>query len=144
MARRRALGRLTESFAATLIGGSLLLTAAPVGAQAGPPPGHRPFTADTLRGTLIVRDAPWVSFNGQPDRLAPGARIRGADNLLRTPASLAGASLQVHVRREQATGLLREVWVLNDSEIANQPWPRTPDEASRGLFDAATQRWTLP
>jgi hypothetical protein len=123
---------------------SAVLAVSAAHAQAGPPPGHRRFNADAIRGTLAFGEAPGVTFNGVAERLAPGARIRGADGLLRLPASLQGQRLTVHAARERATGLLRDVWILNEVELANQPWPRSLDEARQGTFDAATQRWTLP
>ena len=51
-------------------------------AQEGPPPGHRPFTAQALRGELTFTAWPEARLNDQPVRLAPGARLRGPDNLL--------------------------------------------------------------
>ena len=110
-------------------------------ARAQTAPGHRFFPAQALRGDLVVSAAPEVQLNGQADRLAPGSRIRGADNMLALPGALTGQKLTVHYTRD-GSGLLMDVWVLNAVELANKPWPRTAKEAASWRFDAATQTWT--
>ena len=105
---------------------------------------HRQFPAAALRGELTLTAPPEVLLNGQPARLAPGARIRGADNLLATPASLTGLRVVVHYTRESTTGLMFDVWVLNATEMARKPWPTTPAEAGAWSFDPATQVWSKP
>ena len=72
----------------------------------------RPFPADALRAELQVLTAPEVLIAGKAARLAPGARIRGENNLLLMPGELAGARLLVHYTQE-GDGLVRDVWVLN-------------------------------
>lgn len=113
-------------------------------AQPGPPAGHRPFPPQALRGELVVGAVPIVMLNGQPARFAPGARIRGEDNLLRLPTSLAGQPMIVHYTREPSSGLLMDVWILNRAELANEPWPTSPAEAATWRFEPASQRWTRP
>ena len=113
-------------------------------AQAAPAVGHRPFPAQALRGELVVGAAPMALLNGQAARLAPGARIRGEDNLLRLPTSLAGQPVIVHYTREPSSGLLMDVWILNRAELANEPWPTSPAEAAIWRFDPASQRWARP
>ena len=105
---------------------------------------HRSFTAKTLRGELTVVQAPEALINGAPVRLAPGVRIRGETNLLLLSASLSGQALLVHYTLEDQTGLVREVWVLNPTEKANQPWPTTLQEAASWRFDPGSQTWSLP
>lgn len=83
----------------------------PVAAQAE----GRPFPANALRGTLVVTAPPEVLLDGRADRLAPGARIRDAQNLLALSASLVGRELTVNYRRDGA-GLLHEVWILSAEE----------------------------
>jgi len=108
----------------------------------GPPPiGHRNFPPHALRGELVVGAVPMALLNGQVARLAPGARIRGEDNLLRLPTSLAGQVVFVHYTREPSSGLLMDVWILNRAELANEPWPTSPAEAATWRFDPASQRW---
>jgi hypothetical protein len=113
-------------------------------AQASPPIGHRSFPPQALRGELWVGAPPLAQLNGQPERLAPGARIRGEDNLLRLPTQLTGRAWLVHYTREPSSGLLMDVWILNRAEMANEPWPASPAEASTWRFDPARQRWARP
>jgi hypothetical protein len=103
---------------------------------------HRPFPVQALRGELVVLQTPQVSLNGQPARLAPGARLRGDTHLLLQPASVAGQKLVVHYTIEPSSGMLMDVWVLNPAELANKTWPRTPQEAASWAFEPATQTWT--
>jgi hypothetical protein len=113
-------------------------------AQASPPIGHRSFPPQALRGELWVGAPPLAQLNGQPERLAPGARIRGEDNLLRLPTQLTGRAWLVHYTREPSSGLLMDVWILNRAEMVNEPWPTSPAEASTWRFDPARQRWARP
>lgn len=103
---------------------------------------HRPFPVQALRGELVVLQTPQVSLNGQPARLAPGARLRSDTHLLLQPASVAGQKLFVHYTIEPSSGMLMDVWVLNPAELANKTWPRTPQEAASWAFEPATQTWT--
>jgi hypothetical protein len=104
---------------------------------------HRNFPANALRGELVVTAPPEVTLNGQPARLAPGARIRGEDNLLQMSAALAGRKLVVHYTRE-TSGLLFDVWVLNPAELANRTWPRSEAEAKALVFNPIGQSWSKP
>ena len=72
---------------------------------------------DVMRGRLTVTAPPQVMLNDKPDRLSPGARIRGLDNLLILSASVVGQDLPVVYRRD-AAGLIHEVWVLTPEEYA--------------------------
>lgn len=101
----------------------------------------RPFPATALRGELVVIQPPDVQLNGEPTRLSPGSRIRGANNLVQMSASLAGQALLVHYTREPA-GLVHDVWILTPEEAARKPWPTTPEDAQRWLFNPAAQTWT--
>ena len=113
-------------------------------AQPGPPAGHRSFPAHALRGELLVGAVPAALLNGQAARLAPGARIRGEDNLLRLPSSLVGQPVIVHFTQEPSTGMLMDVWILNRVELGNSPWPSSPTEAATWRFDPLAQRWMRP
>lgn len=123
-----------------VLAATVLAVAAPA-ALAQTPPGHRFFPVQALRGELVVGVAPEATLNGKADRLAPGSRIRGADNMLATPGALAGQKLVVHYTRD-ISGLLLDVWVLNPVELANKTWPRNEREASTWRFDPALQAWT--
>jgi hypothetical protein len=67
-----------------------------------------------------VQNAPEVLINGKPARLAPGARIRGSNNLLATPISLFGQKLPVRYTLD-TYGLVLDVWVLTPEEQAVRP-----------------------
>jgi hypothetical protein len=112
-----------------------LLLAAGAAAQTS-----RPFPATALRGALVITQPPEVLLNGAPSRLSPGARIRGANNMLQLSATLVGQNLLVHYTREPS-GLVHDVWVLTPDEAARKPWPTTPEEAQRWVFNPAAQTW---
>ncbi|MDP3086546.1 MAG: hypothetical protein Q8N44_22985 [Rubrivivax sp.] len=103
----------------------------------------RSFPAQALRGELQVVQPPEVLVNGQPARLAPGARIRGQNNMLQMSGAIAGQSLLVHYTRD-FDGLLRDVWVLTAAEAARKPWPVSETEAKAWAFDPVGQTWSKP
>ena len=101
----------------------------------------RPFPATALRGALVVVQPPDVQLNGQAARLAPGSRIRGADNMVQMSGTLVGYQWLVHYTLDP-TGLVQDVWILTPDEAARRPWPTTPAEAQAWLFNPAAQAWT--
>jgi hypothetical protein len=101
---------------------------------------QRSFPAQALRGTLKVVDAPEALLNGSAARLAPGARIRGTNNLLVMSAAITGQALGVHYTRD-FDGLIKDVWILRADEAARF-WPRSAAEAATYTFDPAAQTWT--
>lgn len=111
-----------------------VVIAAPAAAQL-----QRNFPQTALRGELVVVQPPDVTLNGRPARLAPGARIRDANNMLLMSAAVVGQPLRVHYVFDDF-GLLKDAWVLRDDEAA-KPWPRTPAEAERWSYDPLTQGW---
>ncbi|WP_137733721.1 hypothetical protein [Pseudaquabacterium pictum] len=121
---------------AVLAAALLLLIAGTAAAQTS-----RPFPATALRGALVVTQPPEVLLNGKADRLSPGARIRGANNMLQMSGALVGEKLLVHYTREPS-GLVHDVWILTPEEAARKPWPTTPEEAQRWEFSPAAQTWT--
>lgn len=127
------------SLAATTVAALLLAAIVPPSAAQM----QRPFPASALRGDVRFVQPPQVMLNGQPAQLAPGARIRGADNLLKLSGSLAGQTHTVHYTLDPY-GLLLDVWLLSDAERARQPWPRTPAEAAAWRFNPAAQAWSRP
>jgi hypothetical protein len=110
-------------------------------------PGHaqamRKFPATALRGEISITQPPALDLNEQPARLAPGARIRGADNLLVLSGALVGRRLMVHYTLDPM-GQLLDVWLLTPEEQARKPWPVTSEQAASGSFDPDSQTWTLP
>ena len=104
---------------------------------------QRQFTSKALRGELVFGAPPEVTLNGKPARLAPGARVRDANNLIQLPASLAGRKAIVNYTLE-LEGQLLDVWILTAQEAAKQPWPRTLQEAQTWSFSDGGQVWIKP
>jgi hypothetical protein len=77
----------------------------------------RPFPVTAERGVMAVTVPPEVRLNGKPDRLAPGARIRGMNNLLVLSGSVIGQNLLVNYVRNP-TGELQDIWILTPDEAA--------------------------
>lgn len=123
--------------AAGLVAAALML---PVVATAQSP---RSFPLNALRGELTVTQPPEVLLNGQAARLAPGARIRGENNLLVLSGQAVGQKLLVNYTLDPI-GLVMDVWILTPAERAVRPWPTTPAETAAWRFDIATQTWTKP
>lgn len=103
----------------------------------------RNFPATALRGDFTVSSAPEVVLNNKAARLAPGARIRGANNLLLLPAGITRQRLLVNYTLD-LHGQILDVWVLTPAEAARQPWPVTPQEAAAWYFNPDLQVWTKP
>ena len=101
----------------------------------------RQFPAGALRGDLTVLQPPDVQLNDTAARLSPGARIRGMDNMVQMSGSLIVQKLRVHYTLD-ASGHLRDVWVLTPDEARREPWPKTPAEAQTWFFDWSAQTWT--
>jgi hypothetical protein len=80
----------------------------------------RNFPPKVQRGTLVVTAPPEVMLNGKPDRLSPGARIRGTNNMLAMSGVLVGQQLVVNYLREP-NGMLHDVWILTALEAQIQP-----------------------
>ncbi len=101
----------------------------------------RNFPATALRGELVVTNPPQVILNGRAWRLAPGARIRGSNNLLLLSGTLAGQPLLVHYTLD-SLGQILDVWVLTPAEAARRPWPTTTEQAQSWIFNPAAQQWS--
>ena len=57
---------------------------------------QRAFPQNALRGAIVVGVAPEIQVNGAPARLAPGARIRDANNMAVVPSGLTGGRFLVN------------------------------------------------
>ena len=101
----------------------------------------RNFPATALRGDIVVTQPPEILLNQKPARLAPGARIRGTDNLLLLSGQLAGQRLAVHYTLD-SLGQLLDVWVLSAAELSRRPWPSTPEQANTWVFNFDAQTWS--
>ncbi len=89
----------------------LALTHVGLSAQAA----ARPFPPNAVRGVLTVTQPPEVLMNGRPDRLSPGARIRGTNNMLVMSGAMVGQAMLVNYVREP-NGYIHDVWVLTEAE----------------------------
>jgi hypothetical protein len=75
----------------------------------------RPFPPKTQRGAMVITNPPDIVMNGKTDRLSPGARIRGQNNMMVMSGTLVGQNLLVNFVREP-NGMVHEVWILNEAE----------------------------
>ena len=103
----------------------------------------RNFPATALRGEIVITQPPEVLLNQVPARLAPGARIRGMDNMLVLSGAAVNLRMLVHYTLD-LHGHLLDVWVLTAAELARKPWPVTPQEAASWSFNPDTQLWSRP
>ena len=104
---------------------------------------QRNFPPTALRGELLVGTPPLVSLNGDASQLAPGARIRGQNNMLQMSGSLEGSKLVVNYTLDMS-GQIHDVWILTPEEARKRPWPKTMLDAQAWLFDFGAQTWTKP
>jgi hypothetical protein len=119
--------------AGLLLAFSAALAGLPAAAQNfGDPPAVRDFPKNALRGDMVVLAPPDISMDGKPDRLAPGARLRGSDNLLVLTGQVINQKLTVNYLRDNM-GLVQQVWVLNDAE-AKLKRPNSPPSFFDYLF----------
>ncbi len=104
---------------------------------------QRNFPQNALRGVIAFGQPPEVVLNKEATRLAPGARIRGQNNLLEMSGALIGTKAIVNYTYD-ASGLVRDVWILRKEEVAMKPWPVTLEQAQAWAFDPVAQTWTKP
>jgi hypothetical protein len=79
----------------------------------------RTFPASALRGTLVVTQPPVITIDGKPAQLSPGARIKGANNLLVLSGALVGQEVLVNYTVEPH-GMVHDVWILTEAEAAEK------------------------
>jgi hypothetical protein len=103
----------------------------------------RNFPANALRGEIVVSQPPEVLLNRQPARLAPGARLRGMDNMMIMSGAAVGQRMLVHYTLD-LSGQVLDVWVLTPAEQARKPWPSSAQEAATWSFNFDSQTWTRP
>jgi hypothetical protein len=104
---------------------------------------QRQFPQTALRGEIVVGAPPVITLNGEAARLAPGARIRGQNNMIEMSGALIGARLLVHYTIDPQ-GQVKDVWILRPDEAAKQPWPTNLKDATNWSFDPIAQTWTRP
>ncbi|RYX97122.1 MAG: hypothetical protein EOO28_05065 [Comamonadaceae bacterium] len=82
------------------------------------------------RADMVVIDAARVTLDDKAERLAPGARIRGADNQLVFATQLVNQSIDVKYLRSTG-GMVQQVWILNSEEAK--------EDRKNGLLDKLGQ-----
>ena len=100
----------------------------------------RNFPQNAWRGEIAFTNPPDILLNGRPARLAPGARLRGTNNMLVVSGALQNQRLLTHYTVD-TYGLVKDVWILQAHENKS-PWPRTLAESQRWQFDPIAQSWT--
>ena len=86
----------------------------------------RQFPPKALRGTLKVVQGAEILIDGKPERLSPGARIRGPNNMLVLSGAIAGQELLVNFVRE-TYGNVHQVWILTPEEAKKKLKTNTPE-----------------
>jgi hypothetical protein len=83
----------------------------------------RPLPAETESGTIRHLQGMTVSINGKPMQLAPGATIRGQNNLIIVPTALPpdGAAAEYLV---DGNGQITRVWLVTPEEAARERPPK--------------------
>ncbi len=99
----------------------------------------RNLPMNSLRGEVTFGQPPEVLLNGQPMRLAPGARIRDHHNMVQLSGTLAGQKHKVNYTVD-SYGLLFNVWILRPDELAKR-WPSTQNEAATWTYDPINFSW---
>jgi hypothetical protein len=102
----------------------------------------RNFPHNALKGRIAFGAPPDVLLNDRPARMAPGVRIRGADNMLVMSHSIVGQRYTT-LYTVDTLGLVKDVWLLRTEELG-LAWPKTAEEAARLHFDPIAQTWTRP
>ena len=93
----------------------------------------RPFPADAKRGVMQVQDVHNIVINGAEERLSPGSRIRGVNNMLVMSGQLIGQKVVVNYTRD-TQGLIHQVWILNGLEAQQKRSGSEP--TSNVLFES--------
>ena len=89
-----------------------------------------------LLGRMLVQQPPDILLNGQPTRLAPGARLRDENNQIAMSGALMGQAFPVKYLLD-ASGLVSQAWILTPDEVRAS---RKPFSLANFFFgsDAAT------
>jgi hypothetical protein len=115
---------------------ALACAAAGAFAQQPPPPlspGQPTLVREAPRDVkpaiiTVSATPPIIAVDGVADRFSPGARIRDRNNMLMLTGQLAGKTLYTVYKRD-ASGMVHEVWLLNQEEYAKVGGVTTGDPA---------------
>jgi hypothetical protein len=97
----------------------------------------RQFPANVLRGKLRVVQGAEITIDGRPERLSPGARIRGTQNNLLMSGALVGQEYLVNFVRDGYSNV-HQVWLLTVLEAQQKVKPATP--ARNFLFSSEADK----
>jgi hypothetical protein len=86
----------------------------------------RQFPPNAQRGKLQVVQGAEILIDGKPERLSPGARIRGPQNALVMSGSIAGQELVVNFVRD-AYNNVHQIWLLTALEATQKIKRATPE-----------------
>lgn len=82
---------------------------------------QRIFPQNVKRGTIKFSEIPLqVKLDGNEERLAPGARVRGPMNTFVLNNQLVGQTYTVNYIRDPA-GMVRDIWLLTPDEASTLP-----------------------
>ena len=93
---------------------------------------QRVFPQTALRGAIVIGVAPGSRSTAPPARLAPGARIRDADNMAVVPGAVAGGPYLVHYTVD-TSGLVKDVWILTPRRSGGAVLGRRTRAEGRGV-----------
>jgi hypothetical protein len=85
----------------------------------------RQFPANARRGTMDVLQGAEIVMDGKAERLSPGGRIRGPNNMLVMTSAIAGQRYTVNFTRD-AYGNVHQVWILTELEAQQKIKSATP------------------
>jgi hypothetical protein len=85
----------------------------------------RQFPPNALRGRMKVLQGVEVLIDGKPERLSPGARIRGPQNALVMTGAITGDEYTVNFVRD-AYNNVHQVWILTALEARQKIKSATP------------------
>ncbi len=127
---------LRPDFAAPLLAALLATLLAAAGSAAAQAPSLRTLPDDAKRGVLSHLRENLVSLDGVQTLLAPGAQIRGRNNLLVLPAALPKDSLVKY--QTDREGALYRAWILTADEAAR------PDKSAPAALQGRPIEEVLP
>jgi hypothetical protein len=95
----------------------------------------RQFPANARRGTMDVLQGAEIVMDGKAERLSPGGRIRGPNNMLVMTSAIAGERYTVNFTRD-AYGNVHQVWILTELEAKQKIKSATPASNILSRYEA--------
>ena len=110
------MNRCPKTFSAIVSIAACALLASVLALFHSPARAERGFPGKVQRAQMTFVAIPDVLIDGQPERLAHGARVHNERNAIVMPGRLNGRTATVNYVRER--GVVREVWILSEREAA--------------------------